>query len=420
MKIALICKSDSTGGAAIVSRRLTEALREEGHDARLLVLEKLTDLPYVVKADYPLLKPLAFLCERLQVFLHNGFSRRNLFKVDTGAFGLPLWCHPVVRDADAVILNWVNQGMLSLKGVKKIASSGKKTLWVMHDMWNMTGICHHSHHCRNFEKQCGECYLLGSRKPGDLSRKTWERKRKLYAAAPVQFVAVSRWLAGEAAKSKLMKDLPVAVIPNPFRSGNLQVSTNTGGNLHDSTKTSCGSLETSAPKRILFAAATLDNYIKGLDTFRDAVNLLAARGDFEVVLMGAVKNPDSLNGFKPPVTYLGSVVGDDKLAEVYSGVDILVNSSSFENLPGTLVEAQAYGAVPVSFDRGGQSDIIDHLSTGYLAAWSEDPAVRARNLADGIEWAMTPREDISLRMKKSVEEKFSYASVAKKFLDLLS
>ncbi|MDE6866199.1 MAG: hypothetical protein K2J23_02250, partial [Muribaculaceae bacterium] len=47
MKIAIINKSDSTGGAAVVSLRLMEALRRAGADARMVVMEKRTDSPYV-------------------------------------------------------------------------------------------------------------------------------------------------------------------------------------------------------------------------------------------------------------------------------------------------------------------------------------------------------------------------------------
>lgn len=389
-----------------MSRRLTEALREQGVEATMLVLEKRSHSPFVVQARYPLLKPLAFLAERLQIFLNNGLSRRNLFKADTGAFGLPLWRHPVVKEADAVILNWVNQGMLSLGGVRRIARE-KRVIWTMHDQWNMTGVCHYSQECRRFEGECGNCPLLGGKKAADLSRKTWRRKRKLYAGAAIQFVAVSRWLAGEAAKSELMKHLPVAVIPNPFRSINLPAPAEKSG-----------TRENALPV-ILFAAASLDNYMKGLDTFREAVNLLAESRKFRVILMGAAKDPASLGGFRMETEYAGNVTGDDALAAVYSRADVLVNSSSFENLPGTLVEAQAYGAIPVTFDRGGQSDIIDHLHTGYLAPWSDAAPERARNIADGITWALEQNPEIRQCMKKSVEEKFSYASVAGKYIELL-
>ena len=40
MRIALLSTSESTGGAAVVTRRVTEALRDLGHDARMIVLRR--------------------------------------------------------------------------------------------------------------------------------------------------------------------------------------------------------------------------------------------------------------------------------------------------------------------------------------------------------------------------------------------
>ena len=68
MKVVIINKSDSTGGAAVVSRRLMEALREEGVDARMLVVEKLTDSPYVEVAASKRDIKRPFLAERLKIF----------------------------------------------------------------------------------------------------------------------------------------------------------------------------------------------------------------------------------------------------------------------------------------------------------------------------------------------------------------
>ncbi len=50
MKIALICKSDSTGGAAVVTFRLMNALRANGMDARMIVTEKKSGSPHVIEA----------------------------------------------------------------------------------------------------------------------------------------------------------------------------------------------------------------------------------------------------------------------------------------------------------------------------------------------------------------------------------
>ena len=52
MKIALINKSDKTGGAAVAAMRLTNALLKNDTDCSMLVQEKLTDLN---------LKPIAIL-----------------------------------------------------------------------------------------------------------------------------------------------------------------------------------------------------------------------------------------------------------------------------------------------------------------------------------------------------------------------
>lgn len=411
MRIVLLSRSDSTGGAAVVSRRLTEALRRQGHDASLLVVEKKTDLPYVVKADYPLLKPAAFYAERAQIFLNNGFSRKNLFKVDTASFGLPLWKHPLVKEADAVILNWTNQGMLSLDGVRKICSLGKSVTWTMHDMWELTGICHHSMTCRRYLEDCGNCPLL-DRGQGirDLSWRTYCRKRELYGAADITFVAVSRWLEERAREASLMRGQRVVTINNPYDCQGESAKAGAKGRR----------------RRILFSAATIDNWIKGLDTLREALGILGDRYpklavESEVAFLGNVKNPASLEGFALPVVPLGYTTDEKELIEHYRNADVIVNSSYFESFGLILTEGQAYGSVPVAFDRGGQSDIIDHQHTGYLADWSDNPRARAENLATGIAWALENRDsEMIKRMRRSVEEKFSYENIARQYINLFS
>ena len=411
MKIVVISRSDSTGGAAIVSRRLTEALRQQDIKAGMLVLEKRTDLPYIVEARYPFWEPYAFLRERAQIFLHNGFSKENLWKADTAQFGLPLWEHPMVLEADAIILNYVNQGMLSLDGIAKMSPPGKRVIWTMHDMWNLTGVCHHAMDCTRYREQCGCCPILKSKSPSDLSHATWARKDRMYRETNIKFVAVSRWLASKASESSLFKEREVTVIPNPF----------------EPAETPKRRRESS--RRILFAAATLDNWIKGLSTFKESVRIFKEKfpslaKNAEVVLMGAVKNPANLEGFALPTVIKGSVSSEAGLAEVYSGCDVIVNSSYFENLPGTLVEGQAYGVVPVAFDRGGQRDIIDHKATGYLAQWNDNEHERASRLAEGIAFALRELsgdpEAIRERMLESVRSRFSYKAVAEKYLSILA
>lgn len=411
MKVAIINKSDSTGGAAIVSFRLAEALRNGGTDARMLVVEKLSDARFVDLAASKRRIQIPFLAERLGIFLRNGLSRDTLFKIDTASAGLPLHRHPDVKSADVVCLNWINQGMLSLREIGKIMEMGKPVVWTMHDMWNFTGVCHHAGECPGYLSRCADCPLLARKwAVKSLAMSTWERKHKLYSGAgKIHFVAVSNWLAHRARKSSLIGGkLPLSVIPNAFPFPARPRERRVKGN--------------GDPIRILFGAARLDDPVKDLPALIETTRILRSKYPqlaerVELVTFGGVKNRESLEDFFVPARHLGMIHGSDAIRKVYEEADILVSTSRYETLPGTLVEAQAYGCVPVSTSRGGQSDIIDHLSTGYLGS---TPAT----IADGIAWASAqisgPDADPGIfgRMLREARFRFSAEAVAARYLSL--
>lgn len=418
MRIVIINKSDSTGGAAVVSRRLMLALREEGVDARMLVVEKLTDSRYVEVAASAGRIRRKFLEERIKIFFANGFVRRTLFKIDTASDGLPLWRHPLVADADAVLLNWVNQGMLSLKGVERILELGKPVIWTMHDMWNMTGVCHHAGTCTGFRSGCERCPLLGDRALlSSIAPGTWNRKDRLYRSYPgLKFVGVSNWLKDKAEEGRLIGSDRICVIPNAFPVDGISES----GHRDPADGTI----------RIGFGAARLDDPIKGLPVIVEMTDIIRRKypelaDRMELVTFGRVKNPDSFRGISLPHRHLGMVKGEDGIRDVYENTDIIVSASSYETLPGTLVEAQAYGCIPVSFNQGGQRDIVTHLSTGYIAEYSDNIDEAAGNLADGVAWAagrLADKEDMDIirrRMIGNVREKFSPSVVARAYIGLI-
>ncbi|MCM1376974.1 MAG: glycosyltransferase [Clostridium sp.] len=408
MKVVLVNKSDTTGGAAVVGMRLMRALRDAGIDARMIVADKLSDSPYVDTAAGKLTLRRSFLAERLKIFLANGLDRATLFQIDTASDGVDIANHPWVRRADIVCLNWVNQGLLSLKGLEKLISTGKKIVWTMHDMWNFTGICHHAGGCRRFIEKCGECPLLKQRTSiHDLSYRTHKRKANAYGKNNIHFVAVSNWLARLARESSLLQHQDVRVIPNVFPLKEYQPR-NTREN-----------------KTLIFGAARLDDPVKGLDYLREATNILAEKSrqggpHFNLVTFGGVKDTSNLSGFGIPVKHMGTIRDAGRIERLYRQADIVVSSSLYETLPGTLVEGQAYGCIPVSFDRGGQSDIINHLKTGYIAPLRETDTITqsATGLAEGILWAAGQGEECRLAMYNSVEEKFSSTAVAGAYIRL--
>ena len=418
MKVAIVNKSDSTGGAAVVSFRLMEALRRAGVDARMVVAEKLTDSPFVSLISSPGKMRLPFLAERLGIFLENGFNRSTLFKIDTASDGLDLLKNPVIAEADVVSLNWVNQGVVSLRGIERLARSGKKLVWTMHDMWCFTGICHHAGSCREYERECRQCPLLEGALCKGLARMVHKRKKKTYGVADIAFVAVSNWLADRGARSSLFAGRRPTVIPNPFHFDTEEFKSikpqNKGGE--------------NRKFRILFGAARLDDTVKGLPILVRATEILRERhpdiaSEMELVTFGTARDPESLKGIALRHTHLGRVNGAEAIRRLYGDSDIVVSTSLYETLPGTLVEGQAYGCIPVAFSRGGQPDIIDHLSTGYLAAWSDSIDEGAANIAEGLVWAVSSlkadkKGEIERRMYESARSRFNEEIVADAYIAL--
>ncbi len=408
MNVLIINKSDCVGGAAMVSHRLMKALRAEGVDARMLVMnidgehdDNISEITNKKTAKFH------FIAERGEIFVSNGFSRENLFKVSTALNGLDLSKHPMVLEADVIMLNWINQGMLSLKGIEHLASLGKPIIWTMHDMWCATGICHHAYDCEGYKKECGECRYLSSTNPHDLSHKVLLKKRELYSCADIQFVAVSSWLAAKCHESELMKHLRLRIIPNAFPDDMFHYER-------------CDNIPLNIPKDktvIVMGAARLDDPVKGFDYLIELTEYInnempRLSENLHLLLFGNIRNSELLQRLKIPHTFIGNVKGTDAINNVYRNADIVLSTSLYETLPGTLIEGMASGCIPVSFGNGGQSDIVDHKKNGYIAQ-----NLSVKDMAHGIEWSVASAIDRKY-LHDEVVRKFSASVVARKYIEL--
>lgn len=408
LKVTLISHSDLLGGASIVTYRLLYALRDAGVDARMVVFNRYSNDDLVTEAAPRPSRGTAFFRERLKIFVRNGFSRENLFKVSTASDGLPVWKHPWVAEADVLLLGWINQGLLSFRGLRKLAALGKPIVWTMHDMWNLTGICHHAQECRGYFEQCGHCQFLTGRSARDLSRSIWKKKKKFYDSAGITFVAVSNWLARCAARSSLLADKDVRIIHNAFPVDSFftrptQIIDRLGH----------------AENIILMGAARLDDPIKGLPMAIEALNyLFDNRPDIAsrsmLVFFGSVADKASLDGLRFPHQQLGRINDSNMLRQLYAHAKVVISTSLYETLPGTLIEGLAAGALPVSFGRGGQADIIEHKVNGYIAEYRD-----THDFARGIVWALEQNPDRDA-LHEDVRRRFSSVTVAHRYLELFN
>lgn len=408
MKIVLVNHSDSRGGASVVSMRLVEALRRAGHDARMLVVHNSGGSDFVSTAAPHWRARLPFLAEHLRIFAANGLNRADLFKASIATDGLPLSRHPLVREADVVMLGWVNQGMLSLDEIRRIAAMGKRLVWTMHDMWNMTGICHHAGSCSRYMEAegCRLCPLLhGHAADNDLAASTFRRKSRLYVETNITFVAVSSWLAERCRQSTLMKGCDVRVIPNAFPVDDFHI-------VPQFSRAEAGLPQHG--KLIVMGAARLDDPVKGFPYAIETLNILAERRkDVSAVFFGNLRRPDVLRSLRLPHVWLGPLSDKGQIADIYAHADVVMSTSLYETLPGTLIEGQAAGAMPVTFDRGGQRDIIRASGEGFLVPFGDTEAFAAA-LVQALDHPSDRR-----KLHELVADRFGADNIARAYLDIV-
>ena len=407
MRVLIVNTSERTGGAAVAASRLMMALNNHGVKAKMLVRDKDTDSLTVASLPKSPMNRWRFLWERWVVFCRLHFQRQHLFEVDIANAGADITKLREFQEADIIHLHWINQGMLSLSGIRQILRSGKPVVWTMHDIWPATAICHVTLGCRHFTTQCQHCRLLpGGGSRNDFSTTIWQKKRRMLESENIYFVACSHWLESEAKKSALLKGQKVASVPNPidthiYKKGDkLEARQRLGLPLDR--------------KLILFASQRVTNQNKGMSYLIEACRQLSDIPQLGVVILGGhaeeVVNQLPIESFP-----LGYVNDEQRLVDVYRSADVFVLPSLSENLPNTIMEAMACGVPSVGFRVGGIPEEIDHKKNGYVAEYAS-----ADDLAKGIRWILSEAdyERLSQQAIHKVVHSYSQQSVASQYIEV--
>ena len=407
MRVLIVNTSERTGGAAVAANRLMEALNNNGVKAKMLVRDKETDHLTVAGLPSSWRHQWNFLWERFVIWLHLHLRREHLFEVDIANVGTDITKLPEFLEADVIHLHWVNQGMLSLKGIRKILTSGKPIVWTMHDIWPATAVCHYSRGCEQYQSQCNKCSLL----PGDsLARKVWNRKEQLLSGQRITYVCCSNWLADEARKSALLKEQRIVSIPNAidtrlFRPQDKQQARQT--------------LELPIDRRIiLFVSQRVTDPRKGISYFVEAVSRLVQqypdmKDNTGVAILGGHAE-EVASQLALPSYALGYVSNPSRIVSVYNAADVFVLPSLEDNLPNTIMEAMACGVPCVGFHVGGIPEMISHQENGYVAKERD-----ADDLAQGIRYVLAEAdyEALSRECLHQVAQKYSQQSVASRYIE---
>lgn len=261
--------------------------------------------------------------------------------------------------------------------------------------------------CTHFEQECGNCPLLKSSGPNDLSHRIWQAKAAAYADLEFSVIAPSNWMAESVKRSKLLGDRSIQVIPNTldtavFKPVDKQEARKILGLPADQFIVLSGFMPSKNDKH------------KGTPFLMEALALLPNKAGIALLVFGN-KDEQSLPVLPVSTTFLGTINDDEKLALAYSAADVFVSPSLEDNLPNTVLESLACGTPVVAFTTGGIPDMVKHKYNGYLAEYES-----AADLAAGILWVHQhgDMKSLSLNARNTVETQFSEQVIARKHIEL--
>lgn len=398
MKVIHITTID-IGGAYKAAMRLHEGLTRISVQSDILLRTK-TDESHV---------GVEVFSNKFSAAISKAKNVWNLLRADGAiardVLGTDISKNEKVREADVIILHWINS-FLTAKEIRKLAALRKPILWFMHDMWLFTGGCHVGGECVRYESGCGNCPLVSRSGDKDISRINFQEKERLMREIRAVVAGPSQWIVDCAGRSGIVAGRKLVCLPN-------MLDTEVFYPMEDKPRLLSKYGIGEGRKAILFGAADTgtENRAKGFSYLQHALAELP-REQYQLVVFGNAGSDMKLpQGFD--VTLLGFISDERKLAEIYNCADVFVTPSLQESFGYTACEAMACGTPVVAFPVGGLKEQITHLENGYLAEFQN-----AQDIAKGIIYCAENREQLGVQARKSAM-RYSYENVAVKYLEFM-
>lgn len=406
MKILHLNTFDSRSGAARAAYRIHTALRNSGLvSSAMLVAHKDSCDPDV--SAYPVRQQWRKL--RLSQSLLSYQRSDNPTYHSCNIF--PSGIYKVINksDADIVHFHWIGNELISIAEVKKIK---KPIVWTLHDMWAFCG----AEHCHDlfYPGRYKELYNKSNRPLShkgivDVDAWVWRRKKKNWQNVDFHFVTPSRWLADCVEESALFSGIRPIVIPNCLDTTVFRPKE----------KAACRRVFNLPQDKflVLFGAdGGVNNPLKGYSILKEALGMLGTMpfaGKMECVVFGG-KNGGQRNSSTIPVSNVGHISNDDRLADLYCAADLFITPSMIEAFGQTVSEAMSCGTPCMGFRTSGIPELIEHQETGYLI----EPYDAAR-LAEKIRWVVeNPSQQIRIgpQARKKIQSDCSLSIIAGQYI----
>lgn len=418
MKILHI-NTGQTGGASICAIRISNALKQQGIESRLLVQagEPHDDIT-VAEKDRPFLNRSGLLIKVKHLLTRLGLyededslwyerSKAMPNANDVVYTNVPLTSykniahHPLVEWADVIHLHWVACFVdypTFFKGVRK------PIVWTLHDHFPAIGIMHfcseHSPLPRQlveFDRKCLEI------KKKALTKRLNDYKKRGIKEAGVYPVAISEMMRGIIGGSEILGGFPCTLIHNGvdtmvFKDYSAEIQKS--GNRNADTVT------------LLFSSYGLWVERKGLERVIEALERVQAQIDKKIRLVCVGDN----EGRKPEsekieIVETGLVNDNVEMSRLYSQADFYIQASYHEAFSQTNLEAMSCGTPVISTPCSGAADLIRPFN-GVLC-----DGFKVEDLVNGIKKAIDQKFDRKA-IRDYIIENYDYPVIARKYVEL--
>lgn len=394
-----------TGGASICAMRISNALKAEGVETKMLVQAgEPHDDVFVADKDKDFWNRNGFtlkikhLLTRLGLLVDEDVLWYEREKALPGAndivyTNVPLTSykniahHPLVEWADVIHLHWVACLVDYPTFFKEVK---KPIVWTMHDKFVVQGLMHFHPDYKTLPQE-----LM------PLDKKCREIKRKgMLQSKKLTLVCISEMMKHMSESSDVTKGIPCTIIHNGVDTSVFL--------LHN--RVMCRQkyriLETACV--FLFSSYNLCEKNKGLDRLISAIEKVDIPNKI-LVCLG--KNEDILPDANFPIFQFGLMKDVQSISEIYSMSDFFLQASYDETFSQTSLEAMSCGTPVISTPCSGASDLIRDFN-GVVCDGFE-----VEDLVNGIKTALgkTYNRD---QIRQHIIENFEYSIIAKQYKNL--
>ena len=340
---------NNTGGAAIASTRLHQALLKHGVDSHYICVyarekgENVHELPRGWKR---------------RIFILLTKLTRNFWKRTPYRKAIPMNVIPLFGleaelkkiQPDVVHVQWLNADVASFGQLAKLPY---KMVFNLHDLFVINSIAPYPCADRRF--------VTGFDKTNSTRLERWlfNRKRRMIAALQPSFIGPSEWVCNECRASIIGKGHSAYAIPNLLDPTFEQ---------HCTVRVPADSPSDNPRFIILFGAyGGRGNRLKGFDDLVQALKLLPSemKAQIELHIFGESAADCEIEGVH--THFLGPVSDPSKLIKIYQSADVFAFSSREETQGMTKVEAMLCGLPVIAFNRTACAEGIEHGVTGWIA-----------------------------------------------------